>query len=541
MRTNVFARSALECGGKRSATPPFLAASEGGVALRFPPHSKAAAPRNETRLMKMRQQLSLILATAALLALAAPLRAQMIVTYGFTPSATVPDNGQITDPRTLGGFASYSNVAVNLSLSSPTAGNPMFLADLYSTLTMGLPSESERVAVLLNRPGRNDSNPFGSDLSSLNVTLDDSAVHPNIWGTTSSTGIYNSDGRLGVNPNGPGVAFQESDRTKPLSALNGAALPSNRFNLLVADTATGGIARLDGWGLNVTGSAAASGTMSASEGTMSIGDTGAAAANNLGATVVTTQPNGAAGTLVVNIAGTMTMSGGVSGTSGLTKQGGGLLTINSAGTYAGATVVAANGGTLEVGGASGKLSGTTSIAVNTNGTLLLSGAGGTDTKLNNLAPVTLAGGTIDLDGMTSSLDQTVGALTLSANSILDLGTLLAGNTWKFAPSNADWSSVQLNIFNYTGGADHLFFGTSTSGLDGSQLDRIMFFSDAGMNSLGTAQWSGGMGEITPVPEPATWAAGLLTVAALAYTQRRCRKRAASYSGRSTTRLPDRRS
>lgn len=199
----------------------------------------------------------------------------------------------------------------------------------------------------------------------------------------------------------------------------------------------------------------------------------------------------------------------------LTKNGANTWTMSGDKTYTGATTI--NQGVLEV---DGKLSGTSAITVNGSGSLRVSGPGGTDVKLNNSAPVTLAGGKIDLSGMTSSLNQTVGALTLTVNSILDFGALLAGNTFKFGASNADWSGVQLAIYNYTGGADHLFFGSNTSSLNAGQLDRIFFYSDGGNDLLGSGQYFGGTGEIVPVPEPATWVAGALLLIAHGHLHRR---------------------
>ena len=218
-------------------------------------------------------------------------------------------------------------------------------------------------------------------------------------------------------------------------------------------------------------------------------------------------------------------SGGV--VTSLQKTGAGTWKVNSAQSYTGGTVVAANGGTLEVGGgAGGKLSGTTSIAINTAGTLLLSGAGGANAKLNPNASVTLAGGTVSLAGMTTSLDQAVGALTLSASSVLDFGNLSSGNTWRFSASNGDWSSLSLNIYNYSPGADHLFFGTNTSGLNASQLDRIAFYGDTGSTYLGYARFSGETGEISAaIPEPTSilTAFALLTLIGLREGRQRARR------------------
>ncbi len=95
--------------------------------------------------------------------------------YGFTPNASIPDgSGQYTTTLTLGGLSSYSNVSVNLNLTSPDMDNPMWLGDMYSTLTIGTASEAYRTAVLLNRPGRDDMNDFGSGAKLAECHLDDS-------------------------------------------------------------------------------------------------------------------------------------------------------------------------------------------------------------------------------------------------------------------------------------------------------------------------------------------------------------------------------
>ncbi len=203
----------------------------------------------------------------------------------------------------------------------------------------------------------------------------------------------------------------------------------------------------------------------------------------------------------------------------VTKTGAGTMTLSGVDTYSGATTI--SGGTLEVGG-SGALTATTRVTVNSGGTALLSG---TNTKLNTVAPMTLAGGKLDLSGMTSSLDQTVGALTLSTSSIIDFGMLAAGNTLRFADSSSVvWSGLTLNIWNWTSGIDHLFFGNgSGTGLQSSQLDKIKFFSDNGTTILpyapGFSGFTGGFGEVVPVPEPSAVFTGLALLGLVGFRER----------------------
>jgi autotransporter-associated beta strand protein len=192
------------------------------------------------------------------------------------------------------------------------------------------------------------------------------------------------------------------------------------------------------------------------------------------------------------------LSGGISN-GALTKTGAGKATLSNTNTYTGTTTV--SGGTLDVGG-TGSLK-TSSVAINSGGTLLLSGTGGSNNKLTaTTAPaVTLNGGTLKSDA--SGLDQTFGALTLTANSVIDFTSLASGNQWlRFAASNADWSGLTLSIWNWHAGVDHLYFGTGFSGLDPGQLSRIIFYGDSGVTAIGNPHFESG-GELSPIPEPST--------------------------------------
>ncbi len=444
-------------------------------------------------------------------------QAQLTINYDFTPGITVTDNGQISIAPTLGGLgglSSFDNVVTRLNLTSNTTGDPMYLGDLYSSLTFGNSSETQRTAVLLNRPGRDNTSLFGSSLTSLNVTLDHSAS-TNVFAATASTGTYAADGRLSVDPNAAGVAFVSG--SNGLAALNGTPFSSNRVSLLVADYSAGGTAKLSGWGVSVTGAAAGSGSFTPGSGA-SISDTGISALNTLGASLDTT--GSTAGGLVVNLAGTSTFAAAVTGTGGINKTGTGTLVLSASNNYSGPTKV--GNGTLEAAGA-GALGGaiinggTSGITVNTGGTLLLSGTGN---RIKDSATLDLAGGTFNTGGTS----ETLGALTLSVSSIIDFGTV--GNTLRFADSSAlTWAGASLSIYNWTSGNDHLFFGDGqTTGLLQGQLDKIKFYSDAGSTLLpyapGFSGFTGGLGEVTPVPEPTAIAVAMSLLGLIGYRERR---------------------
>ncbi len=207
--------------------------------------------------------------------------------------------------------------------------------------------------------------------------------------------------------------------------------------------------------------------------------------------------------------------------SSLTTAGTGSIIVTAANTYSGVTIV--NQGTLQVSGTAGALANTSSVTVNTSGTLLLSStttvrAGGG--MINDTAGVTLAGGTIRAG--VNGINETVGALTLSNSSVIDFGTLTGTNNLRFGDSTGLWTAgTTLSIINYTGNTDHLFFGTVTgAGVDTGQLGQINFYSDSSLDSfLGTGIYLPD-GEVAPVPEPSTWIGGVLAVAAVAFTQRR---------------------
>jgi fibronectin-binding autotransporter adhesin len=196
----------------------------------------------------------------------------------------------------------------------------------------------------------------------------------------------------------------------------------------------------------------------------------------------------------------------------VTKSGSGTQTLTGTNTYNRTTTV--SGGTLEI-GTGGSLTATTGVIVNTGGTFLLSGAG---EQVNNAATVTLAGGTIQTNGA-SSISETVGALTLSSSSTIDFGTLAGGNTLSFANSSAASWTGTLNVWNWTSGTDHLFFGTSSLGLTSGQLSQINLYSDSGTTFVGTGGINSS-GEISAVPEPSSMLGALSLLGLAAYRERR---------------------
>jgi hypothetical protein len=413
----------------------------------------------------------------------------------------VSDRGQYVSLLDMAnsGIESIYDVKVNLSLSSLTQDNPMWLGQIYASLTYGVASEEERTAVLLNRSGVTDSNAFGSSLSSLNVTFDDSAV-TNIFNVASRTGTYQADGRLGVNPLGNQVAYNSGDINAGLASLNGSGLLSQKFSLLVADTQQGGRANLDRWGVKVTGTAASSGLLNLGAGG-SVAATGTGA-QNVGATVQSSSTGSGAVGLLAGANQTLNLNGGLSGNGDFVKTGVGTVKVGDSAGFTGKLNV--NEGKVLVAGTLGTTSTTT---VRSGGLLGGSGTLGSvvwDTGATyewGLRNVTGVAGT-DWD-----LIRVAGAMDLSLLnsgdkfnlSLLSDGSfdLSGGNQWTFleAASFAGLGNLTLtqdqditSLFNIT--ASGFNGGTDASGI------RVLVGStNGGFTSLNI--------QAAAVPEPAT--------------------------------------
>ncbi len=215
--------------------------------------------------------------------------------------------------------------------------------------------------------------------------------------------------------------------------------------------------------------------------------------------------SGAPSSSIGSDTGTLDIRGVISGASGLdlAKVGAGTVRFLNANTYLGATTV--NGGTLSL-DAAGALQSTSSITLNSGGTLLFSGTDPMD-RVGDAVPITMAGGTLSANDKT----ETLGAMTLTANSIINLSGGGTAATLTFGTGT--YTAGLLTINSWTGSA-------YTSGTD----DKIVFTPGSlSQNFLNNIQFTGfgqgaaqlGSGEIVPVPEPGTILSGLLLVGLLA--------------------------
>ncbi len=137
----------------------------------------------------------------------------------------------------------------------------------------------------------------------------------------------------------------------------------------------------------------------------------------------------------------------------------------------------------------------TSISVNTGGTLQLNAAN----NIPDASTMILGGGTFTT-GSSAGFEETLGTLTLSANSTINLGTGV--HTLTFPASSAiSWTPNALlyvtgwsGSYNGTAGTGgKLFVGSSATGLSASQVQQILFFN--GTNYFTSTQLS--TGEVVP--------------------------------------------
>jgi autotransporter-associated beta strand protein len=139
------------------------------------------------------------------------------------------------------------------------------------------------------------------------------------------------------------------------------------------------------------------------------------------------------------------------------------------------------------------------------GTLLL----GASNRLSDKVNVQLAGGAF----ATGGFDEQVGELTLTRDSIIDLGQ--GESVLKFSDSSSSgWTAGEVvEVRNWSGsagggGVDQLYFGNSPGGLTSDQLGQIQFFDPFGENSGRFPARILPSGEIVPAPEPSTILAAL---------------------------------
>ena len=287
------------------------------------------------------------------------------------------------------------------------------------------------------------------------------------------TGTWsNANSQLGWTTNSSGLAASGTyawGSTSGTDYYAGAGLTANFGGTAGTVTVSGTVDALSGLTFETTGYTLTSGTITLA---------GASAADN---------------TISVST-GTATINSVLAGSTGLTKAGSGTAALSAANTFTGTTTV--NSGTLQA-NAAGALG--SSTVINVNGGSFLVGA---SNSVNDSAAINLNGVTLALG---SGVGEVVGALTLSANSTLDLNS--GGNAWiTFASLGVLDNTRRLEVWNYTPGSDHIYFLDSTN--LANSLNYISFYSGAGSgtfyNALNTSAFSSPEIYATIVPEPGVY-------------------------------------
>jgi len=418
-------------------------------------------------------------------------------------------SGGITVNGAISGSSANSDLVIDggsVTLSSANTYNgPTSIingATLIASVATALPTANGRSAISIDATGTGSSTltlGMGQSIASLtgaassNVTLGSNTL--TIGNASGSTTFA---GRI----TGTGALVKDGASTQILSGTNtytgGTTISAGNL------TISGGSALADNGLVTLSNTSGAVLSVSTSETIGSLSGGGASGGN---VAIASAQ------TLTVNQTTNTTFSGAISGAN-LVKTGSGTLTMNGSNTYTGTTTV--NSGTLTA-ASSNALGGTSQIIVNNGGSFLVTA----DDAVNNNANVTLAGGTLAVNG---TFNESVGLLTLSANSVIDLsgfvGTLRFSGvgSWANTANLAIWNWNGINQYNTPVGDGannrHIVF-TDATGLD-TYLDRISFYSGSGtgFSGSGFAQgFSGGGTEIIAVPEPETYAtAGILLLA-----------------------------
>ena len=227
--------------------------------------------------------------------------------------------------------------------------------------------------------------------------------------------------------------------------------------------------------------------------------------------------NAAGGTLSVDLSQTLTIHGTIIGGGPLNKSGTGIARLTSASTFSGILNVSA--GTFSLSGPNGSLPDVAAVNITTSGVLELNSAINgnqvSQDRINNLAPITLAGGTLSLLGSntattTETLGQLIllpGASTISVTAgtgqsailtFASLGPRSIGGTLDFEPSTGGQifftsgvaNGAHLGGWATVNGTDFAKYSTTTGVIPFASSD-YTFNAFTGPDVQLTSAWPGG--------------------------------------------------
>ena len=159
------------------------------------------------------------------------------------------------------------------------------------------------------------------------------------------------------------------------------------------------------------------------------------------------------------------------------------------------------------------------IQVDAGATLAL----GADNQIGDGTGLILNGGTFLTGTSSTGFSDTLGTLTLSASSTIDLGLNTTSRNLNFANSSAG----TLTITNWTqaapsetGAYGRLYFGSNTNGLTSGQLGQISFNIDGSLYGAKILSTGEVVADLVPIPEPRVYAAAIALLAAVGWRERR---------------------
>jgi fibronectin-binding autotransporter adhesin len=316
-----------------------------------------------------------------------------------------------------------------------------------------------------------------------------------------------------------------------LNLTNTGTITGSGFALTLTGSGDGSVSSIIGTGSGtltksgagtwtLTGANTYTGMTTISAGTLQLGNGGTTGSLSTSSTITDN------GNLAINRSnavaqGTDFSGSAISGTGSLTQAGTGATTLSAANTYTGGTTVSA--GTLFVNNSTGSGTGTNTVTVTGSGTLSGSGTitgavnvGGSGAKINPGATAATVG------------TLRTGALTLSAASTfsIDMTSTTADQLIVTGAVNVTSASLQLNIPNGTGFAAGQQFTLINNDL-ADAISGTFSNAPAGTDLIDGYLWivsyAGGDGNdfvIQAVPEPATWCAAALALAAIGFSQRK---------------------
>ncbi|MEI6070989.1 MAG: autotransporter-associated beta strand repeat-containing protein [Verrucomicrobiae bacterium] len=382
-------------------------------------------------------------------------------------------NASSTGAQSLG-----ANADLDLGVASTSSGILNYTGTGAATLAKNINALGNGTDTIQNS---------GTGLLTLSGTLTKNSTTLTLKGGSSGINVTGAIAGSGANSDlivdgGNTTLSTANTYNGPTSIINGATLTANATGAL--PTAIRSAVSID-----QTGSGTSTLALGASQSAASLTGTSTSKVT-LGANTLTLGMTGNA---------TTTFSGVISGTNGnVIKDGTSTQVFSGNNTFTGTTAV--NEGTLEA-AAAGALGGTTAITVTNTGTLLLSANAAT----SNSTTLTLSGGTVEIKSG-PSVSTSLGALTLTDNSIIDFG-LSSGTNILTLGAVTSWTATKtIEIWNWSGtpftpgGTDRLMVSDQTGWT--TNLGSINFFTDSGTTLIGAATFAGY--ELVAVPEPATW-------------------------------------